>query len=122
LPVLVLSAAVAISALIGLSLSHRTTRSIAAEVGCRQVSTSHPQAGVESQTCSYHGDTLVILTLSKGSHVLPSLDLPDNVIIGTAPGMWIIGCQRRDDCVKIQRQVGGTLSSGPLLGLSLVSE
>jgi hypothetical protein len=33
---------------------------------------------------------------------------------------WVVGCQRRDDCVAIKRQLGGDLTSGPMLGLSIV--
>jgi hypothetical protein len=62
----------------------------------------------------------VIMTLSKGSPTLYPPDLPDNFIIGPPGKAWVIGCHRRDDCVTIQRQLGGELTSGPTLGLSLV--
>ena len=120
LPVLLLAVAVVISAVIGLSLSDGATRSIAEELGCEHVSSSHPQAGVDKQTCSYNGDMIVILTLSKGEHTIPPPDMPDNILLGTSGSVWVVGCQRHDDCVKIQRTLGGHLSSGPLLGLSLV--
>jgi hypothetical protein len=32
----------------------------------------------------------------------------------------VIGCERREDCVNIQQKLGGDLTSGPTLGLSLV--
>lgn len=123
MPVLLLSIATAISAVIGLSLSHgASTRSIADQLGCLEGRSSHPQAGVEQETCSYHGDMIVILTLSEGPHDLYPPLLPDNFIIGSSGNSkaWVVGCQRRDDCVTIKRQIGGDLTSGPMLGLSLV--
>ena len=83
---------------------------------------SHPQAGVYEETCSFHGDTIVILTLSKGPHALYPPLLPDNFVMGPSghAKAWVVGCQRRDDCVTIKRQLGGDLTSGRMLGLSLV--
>jgi hypothetical protein len=122
-PVLLLAISTAVSAVIGLSLSHgASTPSIADQLGCDEGRSSHPQAGVEQETCSYHGDTIVILTLSKGPHVLYPPLLPDNFIVGSSGTVtaWVVGCRRRDDCVTIKRQVGGDLTSGWVLGLSLV--
>jgi hypothetical protein len=105
---------------IGLSISKDiSARSVADELGCEHVSSSQPQAGVSKETCSYHGDTVVILSLSKGPHALYPPDVPNNFIIAPDGKDVVIGCQRRDDCVKIQRELGGDLNSGPMLGLSL---
>jgi hypothetical protein len=120
-PVLLLASAVVISAVIGLNLSHGGSgRDVADELGCEPMSSTHPQPGVSKTTCSYHGGTIVVLSLSKGTHALYPPDLPDNFIVGPAGNDWVIGCSHRDDCVKIQRELGGDLSSGPTLGLSLV--
>jgi hypothetical protein len=122
-PVVLLSIATVVSAVIGLSLSHgASTRSIADQLGCQEGTSSHPQAGVEQETCSYHGDTIVILTLSQGPHALYPPLLPDNFVMGSSGDAtaWVVGCQRLDDCVTIKRQLGGDLTSGPMLGLSLV--
>jgi hypothetical protein len=62
----------------------------------------------------------VILSLSKGQHALYPPDVPDNLIIAPKGKNVVIGCQRRDACVQSQRELGGHLSSGPMLGLSLV--
>lgn len=95
-------------------------RSVADELGCEHVTTSHPQAGVSKETCSYNGNTLVILSLSKGPHALYPPDVPNTFIIGASGKDVVIGCERREDCVKIQQKLGGALTSGPTLGLSLV--
>ena len=118
MPVLVFTLAVATSAVIGLDLSHGgSAQEVAHELGCEHIVSSHPQAGVAKTTCSYHGGTIVIFSLDPGPHALYP---PDNVIIGPAGKDWVIGCSRRDDCVMIRRELGGELSSGPMLGLSLV--
>lgn len=119
LPVAVLSLGATIGAVLGLHLSHDESRSLADELGCRHVVRSHPQAGVDKEICSYHGDRIVILTLAEGEHALYPPDLPATFIIGTA-GDVIVGCQLHDDCVAIHRQFPGDLDSGPLLGLSLI--
>ena len=89
-------------------------------MGCEHVSSSHPQAGVSKETCSYHGNTVVILSLSKGPHALYPPDVANNFIIGPTGKDVVIACESREDCVKIQQKLGGDLSSGPTLGLSLV--
>jgi len=68
------------------------------------------------------GAKIVILTLSKGPYSLNPPLLPDNFVMGSSGGetAWVVGCQRRDDCVAIKRQLGGDLTSGPMLGLSIV--
>jgi hypothetical protein len=122
-PVLLLSISAAVSAVIGLTVSHgASTSSIADQLGCHEARSSHPQAGVEQETCSFHGHTIVILTLSKGRHALYPPLLLDNFIVGPSGVVkaWVVGCHRRDDCVTIKRQLGGDLSSGWVLGLSLV--
>jgi hypothetical protein len=122
-PVLLLAISTAVSAVIGLSLSDgASTPSVADRLGCHEGRSSHPQAGVEQETCSYHGDTIVILTLSKGRHVLYPPLLPDNFIVGPLGDVnaWVVGCQRRDDCVAIKRQLGGDVTSGWVLALSLL--
>jgi hypothetical protein len=120
-PVSLLALAIVISAAIGLSLSNNTSaRSVADELGCEHVSSSHPQPGVSEETCSYHGDTVVILSLSKGPHALYPPDVPNNFILAPEGKPVVIGCQSREDCVLIHRQLGGDLNSGPMLGLSLV--
>jgi hypothetical protein len=122
-PVALLSTATVVSAVIGLSLSHgASTRSVADQLGCQEGTSSQPQAGVEQETCSYHGDSIVILTLSTGPHSLYPPLLPDNFVMGSSGNgtAWIVGCQRRDDCVTIKGQLGGDLTSGPMLGLSIV--
>lgn len=82
-PVLLLVVAVVMSGVIGLRLSHdESARSVADELGCAPVSSSHPQAGVSRKACPFHGDTIVILTRSKGHRALYPPDLPDNFIIG----------------------------------------
>jgi len=121
LPVALLALAVVISAAIGLHLSNDDpARSMAEQLGCAHVSSSHPQAGVSKETCSYHGDTVVILSLSKGPHALYPPDVLDNFILAPAGKDVVIGCQRRDDCVMIQRELGGDLNDGPMIGLSLL--
>jgi hypothetical protein len=123
-PVVLLSIATVVSAVLGLSLSHgaSTPPSIADQLGCQKGTSSQPQAGVEQETCSYHGDTIVILTLSKGPHALYPPLLPDTFVMGSSGNAtaWVVGCPRRDDCVTIRQQLGGDLTSGPMLGLSLV--
>jgi hypothetical protein len=61
---------------------------------------------------------VVILSLSKGPHALYPPVLPDNVIVRPEGKYMVIGCQRRDDCVAIQGELGGYLAAGPLIGLS----
>jgi hypothetical protein len=120
-PVTLLALAVASSAVIGLRLSKDSpARSVADELGCEHISSSHPQSGLSKETCSYHGDTIVILSLSKGRHVLYPPEVSQNFILAPEGKAVVIGCPSRDDCVKIHRQLGGNLNSGPLLGLSLV--
>lgn len=122
-PVLLLSISAAVSAAIGITLGHgASTRSIADQLGCREASSSHPQPGVERETCAYHGDTIVILTLGKGRHALYPPLLPDNFVVGPSgvAKTWVVGCRRRDDCVAIRRQLGGDLTSGWVLELSVV--
>jgi hypothetical protein len=120
-PVLLLALAVVTSAVIGLNLSHGKSpspRDVAAELGCEHIRNSRAQqAGVSKTTCSNHGGTIVIVSLSKGPHTLYP---PDTYIIGPAHKAWVIECSRHDDCVKVQREFGGWLNSGPTLGLSLL--
>jgi len=120
-PVAFLALAVVMSAAVGLRLSNdASARSVADELGCEHVSTSHPQAGVTEETCSYHGNEVVILSLSNGQYSLYPPDVPNNLIIGPRGKDVVIGCESRQDCVKIQQKLGGYLTSGPTLGLSLV--
>jgi len=123
LPVTLLGLALVVSAAIGLSLSHAaSTSSIADQLGCQEGTRSQPQAGVEQETCAYHGEKIVILTLNKGPHSLYPPLLPDNFVMGSSGGgtAWVVGCQSRDDCVTVKRELGGDLTSGPMLGLSIV--
>jgi hypothetical protein len=119
LPVSVLALAVALSAATGLRLSRAAPeRSVADEIGCEYVSASRPQAGVSQETCSFRGNTVVILSLTRGPHALQ--DVPDNLALTPEGKPVVIGCQRRADCVLIHRQLGGELRSGPMLGVSVV--
>jgi hypothetical protein len=120
-PVAFLALAVVMSAAVGLRLSNdASARSVADELGCERVSSSHPQTGVTEETCSYHGNVVVILSLSNGQYALYPPDVPNNLIIGPRGKDVVIGCESRQDCVKIQQKLGGDLTSGPTLGLSLV--
>ena len=47
-------------------------------------------------------------------------DVPDTLITGSREEDVVIGCQSREDCVQIQQKLGGDLTWGPTLGLSLV--
>jgi hypothetical protein len=75
---------------------------------------------VSKETCSYHGNTVVILSLSEGRHALYPPDVPNTLVIGPSGKHVVIGCESRVDCVKIQQMLGGNLTSGPTLGLSLI--
>src|SRR3954453_22253547 len=101
LPVTLLGLALVVSVGIGLSLSQgASTRSIADQLGCHEGTRSHPQPGVEQETCCFHGDTIVILTLSKGPHALYPPLLPDTIVWGSSgpAAAWVVGCQGRTDC------------------------
>ena len=120
-PVSILGLSLVVSAVIGVGLSEASSAwSVAADLGCADAGSSQPQAGVRKETCSYHGNTIVILSLSHGQHAFYPRDLPDNVVIGPRGKDVVIGCESREDCVTIQKQLGGHLTSGPTLGLSLV--
>lgn len=121
MPVTLLAVAVVAGAVVGLSLDvDSSARSVAQELRCAHIRSTHPQPGVREDTCSYHGHTIVILSLGKGTHSLDAPTVPDDFIVAPEGKAVVIGCQRREDCVTIHRQLGGDLSSGPMLGLSLV--
>jgi hypothetical protein len=121
-PVALLGVALVVSTLIGLHLSDTQSgdsQTIADRLGCVEIATSHPQSGVTKELCRYQGDTIVILGLGKGGHALYPPDLQDHVLIGSGGKPVVIGCSVRDDCVDIKRRLGGNLTSGPMLGLSI---
>jgi hypothetical protein len=118
-PVLVLSVAVVISALIGLGLSHHTsTPKIADELGCEHISSGTSSTGVSQETCTYHGDRIIIWSLSRGSNKVYPVRWVDNGLVGPKWD-WVIGCADRDDCVAIHDQLGGQLLGRDWLGISV---
>ena len=117
LPLLLVTVAGVISAVVGLSLSHQPP-DVADQLGCTHISRSHPQPGLSRTTCSYDGDRIVIMSFGTGTFSFYG-DLGDYLVLGPSGTPWIIGCQRRDDCVDVQREVGGRLTPGPMPGLSL---
>lgn len=107
MPVLLLSAAVVISALIGLDLSDRaSTRGIADQLGCTPISRGTSATGVTREICNYDGDRIIIWSFSRGSNVVFRPSWVANGVVGPA---WIIGCADVVDCVAIRHRIGGQL-------------
>jgi hypothetical protein len=116
-PVLLLSVAVVISAVIGLKLSHDgSSRLVADELGCKHISSGTSATGVQQEICAYNGDRVIIWSFSRGSSVV----YPVNWMKAGVEGpKWIIGCANAEDCVAIRSSLGGQPLGHASLGSSI---
>jgi hypothetical protein len=116
-PVLLLSSAGVISAVIGLNLSHDSSPPGVADVlGCRHISSGVSATGVRQEICSYHGDRIVIWSFSRGSNVVYPVSWMESGVEGPT---WIVGCGHGADCLGIRGRLGGRLLGGAWLGSSV---
>jgi hypothetical protein len=116
-PVLLLSLAGVISAVIGLNLSHESSPlGVADELGCQHISSGTSATGVDQEICSYHGHRISIWSFSRGSNVVHPSNWMENGVEGPT---WIVGCENTEDCVAIRGRLGGQLLGRAWLGSSV---
>lgn len=116
-PMLLLSLAVVISAVIGLELSHDPSpQQVADRLGCRHLSSGRSETGVSQEMCEFNGVRIVIWSFSPGSNVVYPLRWMESAVQGPT---WIVGCGDAEDCVAIHGKLGGQLLGPGWMGSSV---
>ena len=116
-PVLLLSLAVVMSAVIGLNLSHdSSSQQVADRLGCRHISSGTSETGVSQEMCEFNGVRIVIWSFGPGSNVVYPLRWLESAVQGPT---WIVGCGNAEDCVAIRGRLGGQLLGPGWMGSSI---
>ena len=115
-PVLLLSLAVVVSAVIGLNLSDASSSQVADRLGCRHISSGTSETGVSQEMCAFHGVRIVIWSFGPGPNVVYPLSWTESAVQGPT---WIVGCGNADDCVTIRGRLGGKLLGPAWMGSSV---
>jgi hypothetical protein len=116
-PMLLLSLAVVISAVVGLQLSHDpSNQQVADRLGCRYISSGTSETGVSQEMCEFNGVRIVIWSFSRGSNVVYPLRWMASAVEGPT---WIVGCGNAEECVAIRGRLGGHVLGPGWMGSSV---